>query len=402
MDSPLKNIRVLDLSQFISGPRCTQILADLGAEVIKVEPPIGETMRLLTLLMPGMERVLSVFHRNKKGITLNLKTDKGREILRKLAEKSDVFVENFTKGTLEDMGLGYHSLKAGNPGLIYASISGFGRTGPLSFRPAFDIISQATSGIMYALRQPDKPPAVFFGDLVSGAYCAIAVLYALMARQTGGQGQFIDISMQDVMYFHNYRSISKKAIDPVFEEVMRTLGRTPDQMFTDEARRMAFWNTFKTRDGYIAVVALTDSQWKRFVEVIGNAELKNEEKYGNLVTRVLNAPEAVKIVEEWAAQHTVAEIEGALDKADVPCGRVQDIDGANRDIQLEFRQMYEAVTHPKFGQVSVPGIPFKFSGIENRISTPAPDLGQHTVEVLTSLLGMTEDEIKELKDDGAL
>ena len=243
MESPLKNIRVIDLSQFLSGPRCTQILADLGAEVIKIESPIGEEMRLITFLMPGMERIMSVFHRNKKGITLNLKTDKGREILKQLVKKSDVLVENFSKGIMEGMGLTYESLKKLKPNLIYASISGFGRTGPLSKRPSFDIISQATSGIMFALHQPDKPPGVFFGDMVSGAYCATAVLFALLARQMNGKGQHIDISMQDVMYYHNYRSIAKRSIEPVWDQVTETLGKDPELLFTDQRRRMFFWNS---------------------------------------------------------------------------------------------------------------------------------------------------------------
>ncbi len=401
MDSPLKNIRVLDLSQFLSGPRCTQILADLGAEVIKVEPPMGETMRLLTLLAPGMERLLSVFHRNKKGITLNLKTEKGKEIFRRLTEKSDVLVENFSRGTMEEMGLGYESLRALNPRLIYASISGFGRTGPLNFRPAFDIISQATSGIMDALRQPDKPPGVFFGDLVSGAFCAIGVFFALMARERSGQGQLVDISMQDVMYFHNYRSFSKKAVEPALDDIQRTFGRSLD-MFTDEKNRMPFWNSYKTQDGYIAIVALTDSQWTRLADVIGRPELKDKEKFGNLVLRVRNAPPALKIVEEWAARHTVGEIEETLDRADVPCGRVHDIDSANRDRQLEARGMYEKVLHPSYGEIGVLGIPFRFSETTTHVSSPAPGLGQHTVEVLTSLLGMTEEEVKKLKDEEIL
>lgn len=402
MESPLKNIRVIDLSHFLSGPRCTQILADLGAEVIKIEPPMGEEMRLITFLMPGMERLMSVFHRNKKGITLNLKTEKGREILKQLVKKSDVLVENFSKGIMDEMGLDYESLKAINPRLIYASISGFGRTGPLSSRPSFDIISQATSGIMFALDQPDRPPGVFFGDMVSGAYCAVAVLYALIARGMNGKGQSIDISMQDVMYYHNYRSLVKKSVEPVWDQVTLTLGKDPEQLFTDKKRRMFFWNSYKAKDGYIAIVVITDPQWKRLANVIGSPELKDEEKYGNFVLRIKNSPKALKIVKEWTARHTMNEIEDLLDKADVPCGRVQDVDGANRDLQLEARRMYEEVMHPGFGGIAVPGIPFKFSETKTSVSSPAPDLGQHTVEVLTSLLGMTEEEVKKLKDEDVL
>lgn len=398
---PLSGVRVLDLSQFLSGPRCTQILADLGAEVIKVEPPQGETMRLFTMLMPGMERNLSVLNRNKKGITLNLKHPKGKDLFRRLAEKVDVVVENFTPGTMEGLGLGFPSLRERNPRLIYAVVAGFGQTGPLSFRPAFDIIAQATGGIMAALEQPDRPPRVFFGDLVSGAYMAIGVLVALLARGETGRGQLVDISMQDVMYAHNWRAITKRAIQPVWGEVQKTLGRDPT-LLKEEDRRMPFWNTFKAKDGYIAIVSLTDDQWKRMMEVIGRPELKDDERYGNLVARVRNPKEVMKIVEDWAVSKNVAEIEALCDKARIPCGRVHDIDGVNADPQLESRGMFARVDHPTMGAIDVPGNPIRLSETSGNVSTAAPDLGQHTDEVLSSLLGMGREEVEELRRDNAV
>ncbi len=179
MPRPLEGIRVIELAQFLSGPRTGQIMADLGAEIIKVEPLNGEAMRMLMGLLKDGERSFSVFHRNKKAITLNIRTERGKDILKRLAAKSDVFIENYTPGTLDDMGLGYENLMEYNPRLIYASISGFGKTGPLREKTSFDLIAQATGGILFANGHPDEPPGVFFGDLVSGAYAALGILVAL-------------------------------------------------------------------------------------------------------------------------------------------------------------------------------------------------------------------------------
>jgi crotonobetainyl-CoA:carnitine CoA-transferase CaiB-like acyl-CoA transferase len=243
----LEGIRVIDVSQYLSGPRCTQILADLGAEVIKVEPPQGEALRILMAFNPKTERGYSVINRNKKGITLNIFTEKGAEILKKLVQKADVFVENYTPGVLDRYGIGYKALSEVNPSLIYGSISGFGYTGPYSFRQAFDIIGQATGGIMDAMRRPDKPPTVFFADLVSGAYLAIGILSALIARSKTGKGQMVDISMQDVMYFHNYRAQIRRAFGAeLTDEVMNQFGITPESLM-DENRRVAFWNVYKAK-----------------------------------------------------------------------------------------------------------------------------------------------------------
>ncbi len=196
MASALEGIRVLDLSQFLSGPRCTQILADMGAEVIKLEPPgHGETLRLMLWPIPGMDRILSNWHRNKKGITLDIRHPRGKELYWKLAASSDVVVENLAPGLMKRLGLGWEEHKARLPRLIYCSITGFGQSGPYGVRLAFDLIAQASGGIMYAQKTPHMTPGVFFGDFVSGAFAAIGILQALIARSRTGEGQLVDISM---------------------------------------------------------------------------------------------------------------------------------------------------------------------------------------------------------------
>lgn len=397
---PLEGIRVIDVSQYISGPRCTQILADMGAEVIKVEPPYGEALRLLMAFNPETERGYSVLNRNKKGITLNIFSEKGAEILKKLVQKADVFVENYTPGVLERYGIGYPQLSRVNPRLIYGAITGFGQTGPYSFRQAYDIIGQATGGIMDAMRRPDKPPTVFFADLVSGAYLAVGILCALIAREKTGRGQMVDISMQDVMYFHNYRAQVRRAFDAeLTQELMNEFGLTPESLM-DENRRVAFWNVYRAKDGYIAIVALMEKHWKRLMEVIGHPELG--EKYSFLPERVKNSEKLIEVIENWVKDRTVKEVMDELDKVRVPCGPVHTAQTLLDDPQLIAREMLTEVEHRRFGRIKVPGIPVKLTETPGKVRTPAPELGEHNYEIYTSLLGFSESEIESLKREGII
>lgn len=219
----LSGIRVIDITQFISGSRCTQILADMGAEVVKVEPPTGDTLRMIFKLMPGAERCYSVFNRNKYGLALDWRTPEGREIIRKLAARSDILVHNLVPGAMEKSGLGYGDIRKVSGNIIYAAISGFGSTGIASDRAAFDIIAQAVGGLFWNDQNTFLMPHNYWGDLVSGAYAAIAVLLALIARMKTGRGQFVDHSMQDVMYFNNYRAMMDKALYSVTLEIEKNL-----------------------------------------------------------------------------------------------------------------------------------------------------------------------------------
>lgn len=395
-------VRILDLSQFLSGPRATQLLADLGAEVLKIEPPQGETMRLLTMMIPGVEKTLSIIHRNKKGITLNLKSDRGKELFEKLVAKSDVVVENFTPGTMEKLGLGYDKLSRIQPKLIYLAISGFGRTGPLKSYPAFDLIAQASGGIMAALEQESKPPKVMFGDLVSGAYGALALASALYAREKTGMGQFIDLSMQDVMYVHNYRALSRRTTADMRDTIDTFIGKTTvDQLLTDENRRMPFWNSYKAQDGYVALVALTEEQWQGLVRVIGNEELAGPD-YNNFIQRIRNWKKGSDLIAAWMGARRSADVVSALRKETIPCTMVMDFDQVNSDEQLLSREMILDIEHPRLGTIPVPGNPLKLERTPPRVVTPHPDLGQHTEEILRDVLGLSASEISELRQSGAI
>ena len=401
MGRPLEGITVLDLSQFLSGPRCAQILSLLGARVIKVETPAGDTMRLLMRLM-GSERALSTMHQNKEAIVVDWRTPEGARIIRELALQSDVFLENFAKGILDKSGLGYSDLSRENPKLVYVSITGFGHTGPLAERTAFDIIAQATAGIMWAQGNPDRPPGVFFADLVSGAYAAVGAMSALWQRERTGRGQHVDISMQDVMYFHNFWALADRANGPDREKVASLLGRTLVSFLTSQEHPLPFWNSYRARDGYIVIVALTDAQWNRFMEIIGRPELIEDERFNSLVGRVRNADEGVAIVSAWVSKRTTDEVEKLLNEARIPCGRVKDFNELFADAHLHERGMFPKATHPVFGSVDSCGFPIKMSGSELEVVSGCPNLGQHTESVLKELLGYDDARVAELRKRGVI
>lgn len=397
----LSGIRVLDLSQFLSGPRAAQILSFLGAEVIKIEPPSGDTMRML-MVLSGCERTLSCLHQDKKSIVIDFRKEKGRELFLELAQKSDVIIENFKPGTMEKLKIDYSVLSELNPRLVYSAISGFGKTGPLADRTAFDIISQATGGTMHGNGIPSRPPGVFFGDLDSGAYCALGVLAALFYRERSGKGQFVDISMQDVMYFQSFWGFSEKATGPVKEDILEIFGRDMTQLLTDYEHPMPFWNSYKATDGYVVVVALTDIQWNNLLEVIGRSDLLQDPRFSNFILRVKNADQGRKFVEEWMESHSSDQIIRALTEKRIPCGRVADYDQINDDPQLLAREMYRKVNHPRLGEIDVPGNPLKFSVTPGRIENPCPDLGQHTDQILKDILGSKKVDIDQLRKSGVV
>jgi CoA:oxalate CoA-transferase len=396
MGRPLDGIVALDLSQFLSGPRCAQILALLGARVIKVETPVGDIMRLLMNSI-GSERAMSTMHQDKEAVVVDWRTPEGAQVVAELSGRSDILVENFAKGVLEKCGLGYADLSRVNSKLVYVSITGFGHTGPLCDRTAFDIIAQATAGIMWAQGRPDRPPGVFFADLVSGAYAAIGALSALWQREKTGRGQHVDISMQDVMYFHNFWALADRANGPDKEEVAGLLGRTLVSFLTDQEHPLPFWNSYRARDGYIVIVALTDVQWNRFMEVISRPDLMEDERFNNLVARVRNADEGVAIISSWAARRTVDDIEKLLTDARIPCGRVKDFNELFADPQLRERGMFREVAHPVFGSVDSCGSPISMSEFELEVASGCPELGRDTEGVLKEILGYDDNRIADLR-----
>jgi CoA:oxalate CoA-transferase len=392
----LDGIKVLDLSQFLSGPRCSQLLALKGADVVKVEPPIGETLRLLARFMHS-DRMLSTLHQNKRGIVVDMKKEEGKALIRDLASKADIVVENFAPGLMAKMGLGYENLREVNPRLIYVTISGFGRTGPMSEKLAFDIVAQASAGIMSAYKMEDRTPKIYFADLTSGAYAALGAMEALLFRERTGRGQLVDISMQDVMYFHNFSAFSENSLEPVMGEIEKHIGRSITNLLTDDSRPLPFWASYRAKDGYVVLVALTEREWRSLMELIGRPEANDDFRFNNFVSRIQNADAGKKMVDPWIAERTVEEAVRALEAAHIPCAPVLNFEQVNHHPQLEARGMITRVVDPEFGEIKVPGDPIKLGECPADVHSSCPHAGQHTSEVLREWLGMTDADVADLK-----
>jgi len=393
----LEGIKVIDVTQFISGSRCTQMLADMGAEVVKVESPQGDTMRMMFNLTPGAERNYSVLNRNKYGLAVDMRRPEGQEIIRKLASMSDIFVHNLIPGSVEKQGLGYRDIRSLRSDIIYASISGFGAVGVAPERPAFDIIAQATGGQFWNDQDTLLVPDNYWADLMTGAYAAVAVLLALIHRMKTGKGQYIDISMQDVMYYNNYRAMMDKALKPIVADVEKRLGRKPGDVL-NSSDRMPFYGFFKAKNGKVAMVALTARQWKDLTEIIGRPEMAEDPKFSDVIAQIHNHEEAVRFIEEWTAARTSQEIISVLEAKKIPCGIAYTSAQVNDDENLKQRGMYQKVHHEKYGDIDIPGFPFKFSDAFGSIRMPAPGLGEHSRFILEQWLGYPSDKVRELCD----
>jgi len=391
----LEGIKIIDFTQFIAGSRCTQLLADMGAEVVKVEPPEGDTLRVTFNLTPGAERNYSVLNRNKYGLAVNMREPEGREIILKLATLSDVFVHNLIPGTLEKQGLGYEDIRSLRNNIIYAAISGFGAVGVAPERAAFDIIAQATGGQFWNSQDTFLMPDNYWGDLMTGAYAALSILLALIHRMKTGQGQYVDISMQDVMYYNNYRAMMDKALKPVVADVEKQLGRKPRDVLNSRDR-MPFYGFFKARDGKVAIVSTTTRQWKDLTEIIGRPDMATDPKFSNLIVQIHNHEEAVRLIEEWTMAHTSQEILSILESKKIPCGVAYTIEQVIDDENLKQRGMFQKVRHEKYGVIDIPGFPFKFSAATGSIRMPAPGLGEHSRLILEQWLGYTSGEVQKL------
>ncbi|MDY6917227.1 MAG: CoA transferase [Chloroflexota bacterium] len=389
MAGALEDIRVLDFTRVFAGPFCTLHLAELGAEVIKVEiPQGGDSIRYDPPRTKGGEGGIFVdLNRGKKSITLNLTSDKGRQICRRLAQRVDVLVENFSPRVMGKLGLTYEDLSPLNPGLVYASLSGFGHTGPYSARPAYDPIAQAMGGFMTLTGAPDGPPqlaGIALGDYVPGLYTAIAILAALHHRGCTGQGQYIDISMQDCV-FHT------TAVEKMPRYYLA--GEKP-------ARQGNRSQVYRARDGHLIISVGNIGQWNNFLRVIEREDLIGVEKYSTWNQREAHFDELLPIIEHWTTERDVGDIVAILSDAHLPCSPIPSYEEALSDRQLASRDMYVEVEQVVSGKVRVPGSPFKLSATPGNPTRPAPFLGEHNFEVYSELLGFGEEELTALADEG--
>jgi len=396
---PLEGIRVLSLTGALFGPYCGMVLADLGAEVIKVERPIyGDMNREWGPFFPNVQgpdksAYYVSIHRNHKGITLNLKDPKGREILKELVKRSDVLIENFKPGTLDEWGLGYEDLKKVNPKLIYACGSGFGHTGPYSKWPSYDIIGQAMGGFMDMNGWPDKPPAragSSIGDIVSGMFLAIGVLAALRYRECTGKGQKVDVAQVDSMVAVLENAVVRYTLE----------GKIPTRIGSKHPTITPF-DIFQAKDGYVVIAAGNDAIFKRFCMAIGKPEWITDPRFDTNPHRCANEPILKQMIEEYTKPRTRWEVAKLLLENDVPSAPVYNVGEAVEDPHVNAREMIIELDQPQYGKVRVAGCPIKFSESPIKRFDPAPLLGQHNKEILASL-GYSEVEIEEFKKKGII
>lgn len=392
MSGPLAGIRVLDLSRFIAGPFCAQMLGDMGAEVIKVERPDGEDARHHEPFFKGASIYTMVFNRNKRAITLRTRHKAARAILEKLIRASDVLVENYRPGTLAKMGFGYERLRELNPRLIVTSISGFGQTGPLAQRALFDAIAQAMSGLM-SLTGSGTPTltGTYIADYVAGLHGVIGTVLALHHREKTGVGQVVDVASLDAMF--SCLSTYPSAIAMLGEEPKRFGSRDPLN---------APANVFKARDGYIYLHAGTNPLFPRLCQAMHKPELAKQPEYADVRSRMKNVEDLEKIVGEWVGGLTVDEVGAVLTEVNIPWGPVSSVKDVVASPQIEARQMMLDVEHPTLGALKLPGIPIKLSASPGSVRKPPPLVGEDNDAVYREILEFSEEQIAQLRADGAI
>lgn len=392
----LKNLKVLDLSRYIAGPNCGMILADQGADVIKVESPgRGEETRLLPPKIGEHAIYPLVFNRNKRAITLNFRSSEGQKLLRELIAEADVVIENFRPGTLEKMGCDWETLRALNERLILVRISGYGQTGPWSKKPCFDAIAQAAGGLMEltgdAGGQP-MPAGTFIVDYVTSLYACIGILSAVEARHTTGKGQLVDLAMLDCTISLLMTAIPEVALTG--RELTR--GGSRDRYSTPAAN-------FQCKDGrWVHINAGSDSLFQRFAVGSGLEYLLNDEKFSKNIARMERIPEVEKIVNEWTLKHESDDVIAIMDEAGVPCARVATIGEIFQNEQLRARKQFMEVEHPDYGLLTMAGITINLSDTPGTLRYAPPVVGQHTDEVLHDWLGYGERRIAGLRESQAI
>jgi len=388
---PLDGVRVLDLTRVLAGPYCTMFLGDLGADVVKVEQPsVGDDTRGWGPPFVGGESAYFLcVNRNKKSLALNLKSDRGIELLRGLAKSADVLIENFRPGTLERLGLGEKDLRAINPRLIYASLSGFGADGPMSDWPGYDLIVQAWGGLMSITGTADGEPTkvgVAIIDIVAGLMLGKAITAALFAREKLRIGQRIDTSLLEA----EVACLINVGSNYLAE------GKIPGR-WGNAHPSIVPYQSFRTSDGYLVIGVASETIWHRFSQALGKSEWADDPRFAKNANRVENRAELIRILSEvFLSRDTEAWLK-VLHEAEVPSAAVQTIDQVFNAPQVLHREMLVEVEHPTAGTVRMAGIPVKFSTTPASVRLPPPLLGQHTEEILETWLGMGREEIAELK-----
>ena len=392
---PLAGLRVLEVTQIMSGPTCGLLLADMGADVIKIEKLQGgdDARGYRDPQVGGVSAPFMMMNRNKRGLALDLKSAKGRALLLKMAKSADVLVENFRGGTMDKLGLGYEALKAVNPGLIYCAITGYGRTGPYADKGGFDLIAQGFAGLMSITGEAGRPPAKSgsaVSDMNAGILAALGILAAYIHKLKTGEGQVVDTSLSDAALQQTYWHAS----------VWFATQKSPEP--TGSAHILtAPYQAFEASDGWINIGGANQANWERICDVLGHPDWKSDERFATNRDRMANLAVLVDLMNAVVRTRTREQWQTAFDAAGVPAGPVHTIGEALSHPQTLARGMVVEVEHPQAGATRAIGCPIHFSASPDRSSTPAPLLGQHTREVLREF-DLPEEEIDALVAEGVV
>lgn len=390
---PLEDLFVVDLSRILSGPVCTMLMADMGAEVIKIEPPpLGDDSRQWgPPFIGGISTYFLSVNRNKKSLGLNLKADAGRRILWKLMERADVVIENFRPGVLDKLGFGYDAVSKANPRTVYCSISGFGQTGPYRDRPGYDVIAQGESGMMDLTGFPDGPPAKLgasLADIVAGLYAFNGICLALLARHKTGKGQLVDVSLLDGM-------VSTLAYHAL---IYLSTGRSPKRAGTRHPS-IAPYESFQAKDGFVNIAVTNQKQWENFCEVLHFPELAHDTRFESMKARLANYGELRPVIERVVSKMARSEVIDAMSRVGIPAGPINTVAEILEDPHILAREMVVELTHPEYGPLKALGIPIKLSDTPGAAEKAPPKFGEHNREVLRGL-GYSDLEIGRLETEG--
>jgi len=398
-NGPLEGIVVLEATTSMAGPMAGTVLADLGAECIKIDSPgMGDMLRHTSPFVGEKSIETSAFHmtinRNKRNITLNLKAPEGKEIFKKLAQKSDIIIENFKPGTMDKWGLGYREIKKVKPDIIYVSISGYGQYGPNHHKPSYDAVGQAYGGLMSVTGQANDPPTrCGFGiaDTVTGWQGAIGSLAALYYRNKTGKGQHIDISQVDTMVYATDQGIMATA----------NAGYQWKRMGSQHPGA-APYDAYQCKDGHVFIAIALDSHWARFCRIIGREDLITDPRTVHAPDRAQNREFVNQIVNEWVKERSVTEIIELCDQAELVTSPIMTLQDLIEDAHIKEREMVVDIDHPIAGRTKITGIPAKCSLTPAKHRRPAPLLGQHNYEIYREWLGISQEEIDSLKEKGVI
>jgi crotonobetainyl-CoA:carnitine CoA-transferase CaiB-like acyl-CoA transferase len=392
---PLAGVKVLDFTRVLAGPFATLLLSDLGAEILKVEPPgKGDDIRTMAPFIGGESHYFISTSRGKKGLVIDLKHPRGRAIALELAQQVDVVVENYRPGVMDSLGLGYETLSAINPKLIYCSISGFGATGPLRDKPSFDIVTQALSGAISINGGADAPPEKLglpFGDLAGGIYGSIAILGALHERHATGRGRLIDVSLLDGMM----------GLLGYYAQIYFVTGNNPPRVGSKHIN-ITPYGIYPTSDGHIIVACLVERFWVNFAKALGREDFLEDPRFKDYQSRLDNREALDTEINALMRQRTKVQWEKILEECDVPHAGILSIGEALEQPHAKAREMVVTVEHPRAGPIRMVGRSIKYPGAPQKPLEPPPTLGQHTRQVLSEFLGYVPETLNELEREGVI